>query len=68
MTTAQEEILALLEALPDDVTFEDVPKTLIVLYDIQRGLEQLDRGEVIPHEEAKRRIRRLLGSSLKPEG
>ena len=55
--TAKEEILRLLEALPDDVTFEDVLERLIVLYDVQQGLEQLDRGEVIPHEEAKRRIR-----------
>ena len=66
--TAKEEILRLLEALPDDVTFEDALERLIVLYDVQQGLEQLDRGEVIPHEEAKRRIRQWLGSSLKPEG
>lgn len=66
--TAKEEILRLLEALPDDVTLEDVLERLIVLYDVQQGLEQLDRGEVIPHEEAKRRIRQSLRSSLKPEG
>ena len=64
--TAKEEILRLLKALPDDVTFEDVIERLIVLYDVQRGLEQLDRGEAVSHEEAKRRVRQWLGSSLKP--
>ena len=64
--TAKEEILRLLKALPDDVTFEDVFERLIVLYDVRQGLEQLDKGEVIPHEEAKRRVRQWLGSPLEP--
>ena len=59
--TAKEEILRLLKALPDDVTFEDVIERLIVLYDVQRGLEQLNRGEAVFHEEAKRRVRQWLG-------
>ena len=65
--TAKEEILRLLEALPDGVTFEDVIERIIVLYDVQHGLAQLDNGEGIPREEAKRRVN-LLVSSLKPEG
>ena len=55
--TAKEEILELMEQLPDDATIEDAIERLIVLYKIQQGLEQLDNGEGIPHEEAKRRIR-----------
>ena len=37
--TVKEEIVRLLEALPDDVTFEDVLERLMVLYDVQQGLE-----------------------------
>ena len=46
-----------MEQLPDDATIEDAIERLVVLYKIQQGLEQLDNGEGIPHEEAKRRIR-----------
>ncbi len=58
--TAKEEIVKLMERLPDDATIEDAIESLIVLYKVQQGLEQLDKGEGIPHEEAKRRIRQWL--------
>lgn len=58
--TAKEEIMALLEQLPDNATIEDAIERLVILYKLQQGLEQLDNGEGIPHEEAKRRIRQWL--------
>ena len=58
--TAKEEILESIERLPDDATIEDAIEMLVVLYKVQHGLDQLDRGEGIPHEEAKRRIRLWL--------
>ncbi len=58
--TAKEEILELLEQLPDDATIEDAIERLIILYKVQQGMEQLDDGEGIPHDEAKRRIRKWL--------
>ena len=58
--TAKEEILELMEQLPDDATIEDAIERLIVMYKVQQGLEQLDNGEGIPQDEAKRRIRQWL--------
>ena len=58
--TVKEEILELMEQLPDDATIEDAIERLIVLYKIQQGLEQLDKGEGIPQEEARKRIRQWL--------
>ena len=58
--TAKEEILELMEQLPEDATIEDAIERLVVLYKIQQGLEQLDKGEGVPQEEAKRRIRQWL--------
>ena len=58
--TAKEEILESIERLPDDATIEDAIEMLVVLYKVQHGLDQLDRGEGIPYEEAKRRIRLWL--------
>jgi len=58
--TVKEEVLELMEQLPDDATIEDAIERLIVLYRIQQGLEQLDKGEGNPQEEAKKRIRQWL--------
>ena len=58
--TAKEEILELIERLPDDATIEDAIERLVVLYKVQHGLDQLDKGEGIHDEEAKRRIRLWL--------
>ena len=58
--TAKEEILELMEQLPEDATIEDAIEKLLVLHKVQHGLDQLDNGEGIPHEEAKRRIRQWL--------
>ena len=58
--TVKEEVLELMEQLPDDASIEDAIERLIVLYKIQQGLEQLDKGEGIPQEEARKRIRQWL--------
>ena len=58
--TEKEEILAVIERLPDDATIGDAIERLLVLYKVQHGLDQLDRGEGISHDEAKRRIRQWL--------
>ncbi|HSV12631.1 MAG TPA: hypothetical protein VLI90_00115 [Tepidisphaeraceae bacterium] len=56
----KEQVRALLEHLPDDCTVEDVQYRLYVLERIRRGLESIDRGEGIPHEEVKRRMAQWL--------
>ncbi len=58
--TTKEEILELMERLPEDATIEDAIEKLVVLYKIQQGLEQLDKGQGISQEEAKKRIRQWL--------
>ena len=55
--TAKEEILELMMQLPDDLTVDEALERLQLLYDVQKGLDQLAKGECISHEEAKRRIR-----------
>ena len=54
---AKEETLELMKQLPDDTNVEVALNRLIVPYLVQQGLGQLDNGEGIPHDEAKRRIR-----------
>jgi predicted transcriptional regulator len=49
-------ILDALESLADDASFEEAIERLYFLAKVERGLEQLDKGESIDHEEMKRRV------------
>jgi predicted transcriptional regulator len=54
--TVKQEIRRLVDDLPEDCTIEDVQYRLYVLKKIRRGLEELDRGEGISEEEARRQL------------
>lgn len=54
--TTKQKILDAVEHLPPGATIEDAMERLYVLAKIERGLEQLNSGDVVPHEEAKRRL------------
>jgi predicted transcriptional regulator len=62
MKTAKEELHQLIDDLPDDVSLESA------LYDLQfkakvlRGIEQVERGEVVGQDEARKRLARWLES------
>jgi predicted transcriptional regulator len=51
MKTAKQEAQELLDALPDDVSTETILCRLHLHAKVSRGLAQIDRGEVIPHEQ-----------------
>ena len=52
----KDEVRALLDRLPDDVTLEDIQYHLDVVVKVLEAESSLDRGEGIPHEEVKRRF------------
>jgi predicted transcriptional regulator len=58
MTTpsVKQRVIDALERLPSDASFEDVMERVYFLSKVQRGLEQLDRGESLEHDEVKRRF------------
>lgn len=49
-----------LRAMPEDASFEDVVEQVYLLYKIERGVRQLDAGQGVPHEEARRRFSEWL--------
>ena len=59
MNTKQQ-VLKALEELPDDASVEDALERIYLLYKIERGLRQADRGELIGQEEARQRMARWL--------
>ena len=58
MGTPKQEVEALLQRLPDDCTFEDIQYHLYVLEKIRRGLEDIEAGRVVPHDEVVREFER----------
>ena len=59
MTTKQQ-ILKVLEELPDDAGVEDALERLYLLYKVETGIRQADAGELISQEEARERMAKWL--------
>jgi predicted transcriptional regulator len=58
--TTKDLALQAIAALPDDADFEDVIERLQFVYEVQRGLDDLDAGRVAPQDEVRRRMARWL--------
>jgi hypothetical protein len=54
------EVASMLEALSDDVSFEDIQYHLYVLEKVKRGLDRAETEGTLPHEEAKKRLHKWL--------
>ena len=53
--TIKEKVLQAVENLPDDDAIEEAMERLLFMAKIERGLEQADAGQTIPHDEVKQR-------------
>ncbi len=57
MPKAKETVKALLDRLPDDCSLDDVMYHLHVIRAVERGLEDVAEGRVIPHDEVAATLR-----------
>lgn len=60
MSTAKEEVQALLNKLPDDCSLEDIQYHLYVIEKVSSGLEAADSEGTISQEEAEQRLSKWL--------
>jgi len=58
--TTKEKMLQTVQELPDDASIEDAMERLLLLAKIERGINQADRGKIIPHQAVKDRITKWL--------
>jgi hypothetical protein len=58
--TVKQNVLEMIERLPDDASVEDIMAELYFRQKVDEGLRQLDAGEGIEHEEARRRLGKWL--------
>lgn len=60
--TEKEIVLATIQALPDDCSIEEIAERIEFMAGVQKGLDQLNRGQSIPHEEVKKQLASWLTS------
>jgi predicted transcriptional regulator len=60
--TQKQMVLEAIRELPDDASVREITDRLGFLAAIQVGLDELDRGEGIPHDEIKKRLASWLTS------
>lgn len=58
--TAKEKAIKVIENLPENASAEDILEALCFHEQIERGLEDVEAGRVISHEDAKKRLARWL--------
>lgn len=52
----RDRIIEALREMPPDATVDDAIERLVFLAKIETGLNELDAGKGIPHDQAKRRL------------
>jgi predicted transcriptional regulator len=60
--TEKEIVLETIRALPDDCSLEEIAERVEFMAAVRKGLDQLDAGEGIPHEDVKRQLASWLTS------
>ena len=54
--TQKELVLEAIQDLPAEASLREIVERIEFLAAVQKGLDQLDRGESIPHEQVKREL------------
>ena len=54
--TEKEIVLETIRALPDNCSLEEIAERVEFMVAVRKGLDQVDRGEGIPHDEIKRQL------------
>jgi len=60
MPGIKQEIIQMIESLPEDVTVDDIIAELYFRLQVDAGLKELDEGKWIPHEDVEKRISKWL--------
>ena len=58
----KEIVLETIRSLPDNCSLDEIAERIEFMAAVQKGLDQLDKGEGIPHEEIKKQLASWLTS------
>ncbi|HYW05522.1 MAG TPA: hypothetical protein VE913_01125 [Longimicrobium sp.] len=57
-TSHKEQAIRAIEELPAEAGLDQVMERLYFLHKVERGLQQIESGRVVTHEEARRHLKR----------
>jgi len=60
MAGVKQQVIQLIQGLPENVSVDDVMAELYFKLQVDAGLKELDNGKYIPHEEVEKRMARWL--------
>lgn len=60
MLTVKQEIIGMIEKLPDEVDYDEIMSEIYFKQKVDKSLTQIEEGEVISHEEAKKRMSKWI--------
>ena len=60
MSSAKKTVSSILKSLPENATFEDILYEIYVHQNIEIGLEQLKKGDLISEDQANKRLEKWL--------
>ncbi len=60
MKGVKQQVIQMIQALPEDITVDDVMAELYFKVQVDAGLRELDEGKGIPHEEVEKRMSKWL--------
>jgi predicted transcriptional regulator len=58
--TTREKVIQAIQDLPDDASLEDAMERLLLLAKVERGIQQADSGQTVPHAQVKERMEKWL--------
>jgi predicted transcriptional regulator len=60
MECIKDEVIKMISRMPDDVSIDDIMEELYFKLQVNRGLQELDDGKGIPHEEVEKKVQKWL--------
>jgi predicted transcriptional regulator len=58
--STKDQMIRLIQELPEDATIEDGMERLYLLHKVERGMAQADAGQKVSQEKARQRMARWL--------
>jgi predicted transcriptional regulator len=56
MAAVKQQVMQIIQSLPEEVTVDDIMAELYFKLQVDTGLQELDEGKGIPHEEIEKRM------------
>lgn len=56
MSEIKEEVIRMINNMPDNIGYDDIMAEIYFRQKVDKSIEQISKGQIVEHEEAKSRI------------